>query len=160
MAAVPLPAPRSVLMGPEGVGVRPAGSLAPDCIRGQAGGPASRKRRRRPVAVEPAIGASGREPPGGLPRPGWKPRPGGRAVDPLSSRGQDSGAAQRRPIPPSGGHMGAEPKAARGLPHRSWRMRRGSGPPVDVAIGRKGSLAITTVDVRSRTQRRPSGSKR
>jgi hypothetical protein len=88
---LPLDRPR-----PGGVGARPGESLAPNRSRGQAGGPASRKRGRRPVAVEPAeavepgVELAGRAPiargreagravesPRRLLKPGWNPPPEG-----------------------------------------------------------------------------------
>jgi hypothetical protein len=114
IAAVPLPAPRSGLMGPGGVGVRPTGSLAPDRIRGQAGGLAP-ERGRRPVAVELAIGARGRA--GGRTR-GRKPR--GWSEARLEAAGR---RASGRPDQ-AGGNTQARPKGGHPAIGTAWGSRR------------------------------------
>ena len=132
-AAIPLPAPRSAAAGGRRSETRQ--EFSPRSQSGTSRRSPLAERGRRPVAVELAIGeppswgrvggrARGREPRGWLPRPGWKPPPGGRAVDPGSCRGQDSGAGPGRSFRHREG-MGSRrtPKPVSGLPE-AWRAYR------------------------------------
>jgi hypothetical protein len=78
--------------------------------------------------VEPAIENRRR-----LPRPGSKPPPGGQRSTPDHPGGKTQARSKGGPFRHWEGYgSGEEPKAASGLPHRSWRMRRGlRARPVD-----------------------------